>query len=87
MAKAKALVTGSGGLIGSESVRHFVDAGFDVVGLENDMRSRLFGAHASTRNVTDGLLSELGDSFRSLESIFGTQMPSSASSSRRSPTW
>ena len=27
-----AIVTGSGGLIGSESVRHFVQAGYDVIG-------------------------------------------------------
>ena len=33
-----AIVTGSGGLIGSESVSHFVRAGYDVVGIENDMR-------------------------------------------------
>jgi CDP-paratose 2-epimerase len=37
------IVTGSGGLIGSESVAHFAAAGFDVVGLENDMRARFFG--------------------------------------------
>ena len=39
-----AIVTGSGGLIGSESVRHFVRAGYDVVGIENDMRARLLRA-------------------------------------------
>ena len=38
-----AIVTGSGGLIGSESVAHFVRAGYDVVGIENDMRARFFG--------------------------------------------
>ena len=36
-----AIITGSGGLIGSESVRHFVEAGYEVIGLENDMRARL----------------------------------------------
>ncbi len=45
-----AIVTGSGGLIGSESVRRFLEAGWDVVGLENDMRARFFGAEASTRS-------------------------------------
>ena len=50
-----AIVTGSGGLIGSESVRHFVQAGFDVVGLDNDMRARFFGPEASTRHVTESL--------------------------------
>jgi CDP-paratose 2-epimerase len=50
-----AIITGSGGLIGSESVRHFVEAGFDVIGLENDMRARFFGPSASTRFVSERL--------------------------------
>ena len=61
-----AIVTGSGGLIGSESVAYFVEAGFDVVGLENDMRSYYFGSAASTAPQTDRLLSAYGGSFRSL---------------------
>jgi CDP-paratose 2-epimerase len=61
-----AIVTGSGGLIGSESVRHFVEAGFDVIGLENDMRARFFGPNASTREVTDRL-TDLHPEFRSLD--------------------
>ena len=43
-----AIVTGSGGLIGSESVQHFVEAGYDVIGLDNDMRAYFFGPAAST---------------------------------------
>jgi CDP-paratose 2-epimerase len=62
-----AIVTGSGGLIGSESAAHFVHQGYDVVGLENDMRAQFFGPEASTQHTTDRLLSELGESFRSLE--------------------
>jgi CDP-paratose 2-epimerase len=61
-----AIVTGSGGLIGSESVRHFVEAGFDVIGLENDMRAQFFGSEASTQAVTDRL-TELYPEFRSLD--------------------
>jgi CDP-paratose 2-epimerase len=49
------IVTGSGGLIGSESVRHFVEAGHDVVGVENDMRAHFFGPMASTTRVTENL--------------------------------
>ncbi len=49
---ATAIVSGSGGLIGSESVRHLVEAGWDVVGIENDMRARFFGPEASTAPVT-----------------------------------
>jgi SNF2 family DNA or RNA helicase len=61
-----ALVTGSGGLIGSESVRHLCAQGLDVVGIENDMRSRFFGPEASTSAVTEELRSNL-DGFRSEE--------------------
>ena len=64
---ATAIVTGSGGLIGSESVQHFVETGYDVIGLENDMRARFFGPSASTSHTTERLLRTLGDSFRSLE--------------------
>jgi CDP-paratose 2-epimerase len=43
-----AVITGSGGLIGAETVRLFADRGLDIVGIDNDMRSRFFGAEAST---------------------------------------
>jgi CDP-paratose 2-epimerase len=62
-----AIVTGSGGLIGSESARYLVQAGFDVVGLENDMRAQFFGPEASTNRVTERLLENYPDEFRSLE--------------------
>ncbi|HSZ06026.1 MAG TPA: NAD-dependent epimerase/dehydratase family protein [Solirubrobacteraceae bacterium] len=62
-----AIVTGSGGLIGSESVRHFVEAGYDVIGLENDMRARFFGADASTAHTTEALVRRYPGEFRSLE--------------------
>jgi CDP-paratose 2-epimerase len=61
-----AIITGSGGLIGSESVQRFVEAGFDVIGLENDMRARFFGPSASTRSVTERL-QERYPEFRSVE--------------------
>ncbi len=48
--KKIALVTGSAGLIGSESCQRFHAEGFDVVGLDNDMRAYFFGAGASTRD-------------------------------------
>jgi CDP-paratose 2-epimerase len=51
-----AIITGSGGLIGSESVRHFVGAGFDVIGMENDMRADFFGRDASTGPVSEQLV-------------------------------
>jgi CDP-paratose 2-epimerase len=61
-----ALVTGSGGLIGSESVRHFVEDGYDVIGLENDMRAFFFGAEASTAPVTRELSNRYSE-FHSLD--------------------
>jgi CDP-paratose 2-epimerase len=58
-----AIVTGSGGLIGSEAVRHFAAEGFAVVGLDNDMRAAFFGPDASTRATTDRLVADV-DGFR-----------------------
>jgi CDP-paratose 2-epimerase len=42
------VITGSSGLIGSEAAIYFGALGFDVVGIDNDMRSVFFGADAST---------------------------------------
>jgi CDP-paratose 2-epimerase len=61
-------VTGSGGLIGSEAVSYFIEAGYDVIGVENDLRSYFFGAAASTASRTASLLKRYPGSFRS-ESI------------------
>lgn len=43
-----AIVTGSGGLIGAESVRFFGQQGFHIAGVDNDMRAEFFGPEAST---------------------------------------
>ena len=43
-----AIVTGSTGLIGSETVRFFTARGMDVIGIDNDMRAQFFGQDAST---------------------------------------
>lgn len=42
------IITGSAGLIGSEAASFFADLGFDVVGIDNDMRRVFFGDKAST---------------------------------------
>ncbi len=43
-----ALVTGSAGLIGAESVRFLCRQGYRVVGIDNNMRKEFFGEEAST---------------------------------------
>ena len=43
-----ALITGSAGLIGSEAAAFFHEQGFDVVGIDSDMRAYFFGPEAST---------------------------------------
>ncbi|MDE1970822.1 MAG: NAD-dependent epimerase/dehydratase family protein [Patescibacteria group bacterium] len=52
----KALITGAGGLIGSEAVSFFCEQGFDVTGVDNDMRSYFFGPQGSTASRITGLL-------------------------------
>lgn len=50
-----ALVTGSGGLIGSECARLLCEEGWDVVGIDNDMRRWFFGEKGSTALIVKGL--------------------------------
>ncbi len=57
---AVAIVTGSSGLIGSESVRVLDAMGLDVVGIDNDMRRYFFGAEASTKPVEERLGRQCG---------------------------
>src|ERR1043165_1741016 len=57
----KIIVTGSAGLIGSESVRHFAAEGYRVIGIDNDMRSQFFGAEASTKKTRDELRQTVRD--------------------------
>jgi CDP-paratose 2-epimerase len=58
-----AIVTGSGGLIGSESALHFAEQGFTVVGIDNDMRAWFFGPEASTARMSEVLGQRLGSGF------------------------
>ena len=55
------IVTGSGGLVGSESVRFFLKKGYTVIGIDNDMRAYFFGT--STKSVSDTLTTTFGDSY------------------------
>lgn len=57
------LVTGSAGLIGSESVRFFCDLGYTVVGIDNNMREVFFGEDASTTWNRDRLIEKYRDRY------------------------
>ena len=46
---SKLLVTGSSGLIGSEVVNHFCRFGWEVHGVDNNMRADFFGSQGDTR--------------------------------------
>ncbi len=56
-------MTGSAGLIGAEAVSFFCDHGFDVIGIDNDMRGVFFGADASTRWNRQRLIDAYGDRY------------------------
>lgn len=53
----KALVTGSGGLIGSECARRLCEQGWEVAGIDNDMRRAFFGPAGTTAPVVESLRS------------------------------
>ena len=55
----KMLVTGSSGLIGSEVVAYFCQAGWEVHGVDNNMRADFFGPGGDTRWNQQRLLSTL----------------------------
>ena len=66
MAKV-ALITGSAGLIGSESARFFAEKGYQIVGVDNDMRKYFFGDGASTSWNQNRLAQDLGKHYRHYE--------------------
>ncbi len=51
--KKTVLVTGSGGLIGSEAVSFFCKKDFEVVGIDNNMRAYFFGEEGSTKESVE----------------------------------
>src|SRR5438067_5332949 len=53
------IVTGSSGLIGSETAKRFAQKGLRIVGIDNDMRAEFFGAEASTKSTRDELVKNL----------------------------
>jgi len=63
-----AIISGAAGLIGSEATRFFARLGFDVVGIDNDMRSVFFGKEASTEWQRKQLEQDLGKKYRHFSS-------------------
>ncbi|OJX70338.1 NAD-dependent epimerase/dehydratase family protein [Magnetospirillum sp. 64-120] len=59
-----AIVTGSAGLVGSAAATLFAERGFDIVGIDNDMRAYFFGPQASTSWNTQQLHQRLGKAYR-----------------------
>ena len=59
------LITGSSGLVGSEAVTFFIKKNFKVIGIDNDLRSKLFGKKYSTKKIT-GLQKSSFKNFKSL---------------------
>jgi CDP-paratose 2-epimerase len=73
------IITGSSGLVGSESVSFFCKKGFDVVGIDNNLRNHFFGKDGSTIWVKKKLLNKHKNfksnnidirNFNSVEKIF-----------------
>ena len=50
------LITGSCGLVGSESVKFFSLKGFDIVGIDNNSRLKFFGKDGDTNWVKNNLI-------------------------------
>tara|TARA_B100000029_G_C17497101_1_gene931344 strand:+ start:86 stop:1138 length:1053 start_codon:yes stop_codon:yes gene_type:complete len=74
-----ALITGSTGLVGSQSVSFFSRKGFKVIGIDNNLRKLFFGVDGDTRWIKKNLESEFKNyehlnydirNFSKLEKIF-----------------
>jgi CDP-paratose 2-epimerase len=58
------VITGSAGLIGSQSVHFFAELGFNIIGIDNDMRAVFFGDSASTSWNRELLVEKYGDRYQ-----------------------
>ena len=74
-----AIITGSTGLVGSEAVNFFHDKGFDIIGIDNNLRKLFFGKNGSTIWLKSQLLKRNKNfrnyhldirNFKGLEKIF-----------------
>lgn len=60
----KLLVTGSSGLIGSEVADFFGRSGWRIIGIDNNLREKFFGASGNTRWTRERLESGLGTNYQ-----------------------
>jgi CDP-paratose 2-epimerase len=56
-----AIITGSSGLIGSESVKFFADKFDKIIGIDNNQRAYFFGSEASTEGTKSKLIETVGN--------------------------
>ena len=61
------LITGSGGLVGSETAKLFLSLGFKVIGIDNNFREVLFGAGGSTSDSVNELLLDKNYTHKSID--------------------
>ena len=74
-----ALITGSNGLVGSESVKFFSKKGFKIIGIDNNLREFFFGKDGSTQWIKNKLKKQIKNyshyntdirNYKKLEKIF-----------------
>ena len=74
-----ALITGSNGLVGSESVKFFSQKGFNIIGIDNNLREFFFGKDGSTQWIKNKLKKQIKNyshyntdirNYKKLEKIF-----------------
>lgn len=56
-------ITGVGGMLGSACARYFASIGYDIFGIDNNMREEFFGPAGSVNSTLDTLLSQIPDKF------------------------
>ena len=74
-----ALITGSNGLVGSESVKFFSNKGFNILGIDNNLREFFFGKDGSTQWIKNKIKKQIKNyshyntdirNYKNLEKIF-----------------
>jgi CDP-paratose 2-epimerase len=79
----KILITGTGGLIGSEAAKSWLEQGYHVVGIDNNSRKEFFGVTGDVSSVITGLSKNLNynhyntdiRSREEINQIFANELP------------